>query len=468
MTGTGSTNGSNLNSGSTTSAPAYSDTAGNGSWVGTGTLTYTPTDGSTPATTVSAGMWASVYTGTPTATPYIAQVASVGAGANGVITLSATNTFGTAPATSAVAKCIVGGPFADFGIVAGSCALHTGTVTQSTRINIQAAGTYSNTSTAVSLALAGTATMALWWRGYQTTPGDQDGNPLATAGTNIPSITFTTGTLTISGAHQMFSSLDMSGAPSAALVTNNGSATTFYRFRCTNSSANASAYCLNSYSGSANIAASYFKLTGTGQQCMYLGGNSTSILGSYISGGSSGISLVSTAVLVAYCVFDSVHGDAITSIANSVYVVGCSFYNPTGNGINFTTGPANLTTIANCYFEGVTSASKYAINNSTGTNTDLIHCIANAYYNCTGTVNGVGDFPLIFDNGILSGSAFNAPASQNFTINSLGYALGFPGTLEKVSASDVGYRDVGALQHQGAAGLSGQIMRVAGQHFPVW
>jgi hypothetical protein len=57
------------------------------------------------------------------------------------------------------------------------------------------------------------------------------------------------------------------------------------------------------------------------------------------------------------------------------------------------------------------------------------------------------------------------PGSQNFTINSSGYALGYPGGFEKVS-SCASYLDVGALQHQ-ASGM-GQIMRVAGQHFPVW
>ncbi len=153
----------------------------------------------------------------PANTPYIAQVSSVGSGADGTITLSTTNYFGTAPATvTGTATIIVGGAWASLAITtAGSAALHVGTVTQSTRINVQAQ-TISEASNTISFALNGTTTTPVWWRGYQNTPGDQDGNHLATAGTNIPAITFTTGQFEIAGGYIIFSNLDVSSATTSA------------------------------------------------------------------------------------------------------------------------------------------------------------------------------------------------------------------------------------------------------------
>ena len=173
--------GSDLNAGSTSSGtPTFATNSGN--W--DGVSVFTPTDGSTPSTTVAPGMWASIYPSGNTTTPYIAKVTAVGSGANGTITLSTSVYFGTVPsANSGSRNCVVGGAWADFGMIGSGAALASGTVTQSTRINIQA-GTYANTSTTLTFGLAGTATNPLWWRGYQNTPGDQDNNATATAGTN--------------------------------------------------------------------------------------------------------------------------------------------------------------------------------------------------------------------------------------------------------------------------------------------
>jgi hypothetical protein len=454
-------NGSDLNAGSTSGSAIYTSTSGN--W--NGTSVFTPTDGSTPANSVNVGDWCSVYPNSNSVAPYIAKVTAVGSGVNGTITLSTSNYFGTAPASNSGSISIRdGGAWADFGIIGSGAALSTGTVTQSTRINIQA-GTYANNTTTLTFALAGAATTPLWWRGYQNTPGDQDGNPTATAGTNIPSITFTTGQMVLSGNHQTFSSMDVSGACTASggQVKSSGSPILLYRFRSTNTAANTNSVALSGNSTLLTTISCYFKATTTATATATIASGSCRVHGCYFTGGAIGLKIGITTT-VTDSVFDTCGGDAI-QVGAAAIIANCSIYNPSGNGINATTVPNNGVLIANCYFDSVTSASKYAITNSTGTNTDLIVCLANAYYNCTGTVNGLGDFPLVFDNGSLVASAFVNPGSQNFTINSIGYGLAFPGGFEKL-ASSVGYLDVGALQHQG--GGLGQIMRVAGQHFPVW
>ncbi len=148
-------------------------------------------------------------------------------------------------------------------------------------------------------------------------------------------------------------------------------------------------------------------------------------------------------------------------------MINCSIYKPTGNGINMTGTFAygGNPFIANTYIDTANQSGKYAITNSSGTNSANLVCVANAYYACTGNVNGLGDAPLIFDSGTLASSAFNAPSSQNFNLNSVGYRLGSPGQFEKLP-NTTGYIDIGAAQHQG--GGMGQIMRTIGQCFPVW
>ena len=138
-------------------------------------------------------------------------------------------------------------------------------------------------------------------------------------------------------------------------------------------------------------------------------------------------------------------------------MINCSIYNPLGHGINIVATVTDCV-IANCYVEGVTQSGKYAIANTSGTNTDLVRCIGNAYYNCpNGTLYGITESFAPFDSGTLASSAFVAPASQNFTINSVGQSIAFPGKFEDVTAYQ-GYLDIGAVQHQASGG--GGIPRI--------
>src|SRR3954470_24403874 len=61
-----------------------------------------------------------------------------------------------------------------------------------TRINVKA-GTYPSAGSILTFNTAGATTAPVWWRGYKTTPGDQDSNNVAVSGTDIPAVTFTTG-----------------------------------------------------------------------------------------------------------------------------------------------------------------------------------------------------------------------------------------------------------------------------------
>jgi hypothetical protein len=318
------------------------------------------------------------------------------------------------------------------------------------RMNMKA-GTYANTTTTRTLSVAGTATALLWWRGFKVTPGDQDTNNVAVAGTDIPSITFTTGQLVISALQQIFSNLDISGACVATngQVSITGGRIKMYRVRIQNTAANAAARAITFAANDCLAAGCYFKATTTAAFCVGNASAYNTLLGCTIVNGAVGYIATTSPANLLHCVFDSPAGDAIQSSV-STYVINCAFYAPGGHGINFTSVPGSAV-IANCYFENVNQASKAAITNTSGTNAALIHLVGNAYYNCTANISGITETFAIFDNGSLGSAAFTAPGSQDFSVGTVAKALGFPGKFENTSAYQ-GYLDVGAVQRQEPAG----------------
>jgi hypothetical protein len=454
------TTGNDLNAGSTNADTAvYTSTGGNFD----GVSVFTPTDGSTPANSVNVGDYADVYNTGDTTARYVAKVATVAAGVNGAITLDTTIVYGTVPTSNNGSRNIkTGGAWASLAVVSPLFA--SVAVPQSTRINVKA-GTYANTSTGRTFGSPGTATKPIWWRGYKTSIGDQDTNNTATAATDIPSFTFTTGQVTISGAHQIWSNLDIASACTTAggAINVTGAENTFYGVRIVNSAANANskAITLNGVL-SLSMTRCYLKATTTANQCVNTaaGAASATLSACVITGGIVGFNASTNTCNLYQCIFDSQAGDAVQcASAGNVYMVNCSVYKPTGNGVSFT-GTIAASWIVNCYFSTVNQASKAAINNTSGTNTDLIRCVGNAYYNCTANTTGLGDFPEILGNGTLAYEAFRNPGSQDFTIIPVGQMIGVPGGFENVSLYK-GYLDVGAVQSQRGA----VINQIINQYF---
>jgi hypothetical protein len=324
------------------------------------------------------------------------------------------------------------------------------------RVNIKA-GTYANTTTSRTLSTAGTTTAPIWWRGYKTTIGDQDANNVATAGTDIPLVTFSTGQMVVSGAHQLFSNISVTSACVTSGGAVNPTATGFkaYRFRVVNSAANANARAISfgASTGASALVACWLEATTTADRCLAIGA-STYVIGCTLTGGIIGVNVGGASSVVSACVFDNQEGDSVVIPGSTSSVVNCSIYSPKGHGINVSSVPASGILIANCHFEDVNQASKYAITNSTGANTNLVTRVANSYRNCTGYENGFGDSPAIFDAGEMGGSGFATPGSQDFDATDYLKAIGFPGLFENTSAYQ-GYLDNGAVQRQEPAGGGG-------------
>lgn len=321
------------------------------------------------------------------------------------------------------------------------------------RLNVLA-GTYASTTTTRTFAAVGTTTAPIWWRGFKATIGDQDANNVAVAGTDIPSLTFTTGQMVVSGAHHIFSSLDITGACTTAggQVTWSGTAGDMHGVRITNTAVNSAGRALTTFSGASGLSCvrCYFTTAATTvDRIINNGAASLNLYGCVFDGGTLGI-LVSSSATLAFCAFYNQSSDAIFVTGTTALISNCSFYAPTGNGVNVASPAAGII-VANCYFENVNQAAKAAINNTSGTNTNLIRCIGNSYYNCTANTSGLGDSPLIYDNGTLGSAGFVAPGSKNFALNSVAKALGFPGLFENTSVYQ-GYLDPGAVQRQEPVG----------------
>lgn len=312
-----------------------------------------------------------------------------------------------------------------------------------TRLNVKA-GTYANTTTGRAFAAIGTTTAPIWWRGFKTTPGDQDANNVAVAGTDIPSWTFTTGQISTAGAHHIFSNIDVNSAciTGGGAWTITGATFKMYRCRITNTAANTNALAANFGGTGEHAAGCYFQATTTASHATNLNSLNGSMVGCVINGGIIGLSATAQTCSMFGCVLYGQAGDAInTSIA--ININGCSIYAPLGHGINFTAATNSL--VINNLFSTVNQASKAGIANTSGTNTNLIVCIANGYYNCTANRSGLTEDFTVFDRGTLASDPFAAAASQNFALNPVAKALGFPDLFENTSLFQ-GYLDLGAVQ----------------------
>ncbi len=449
-------NGSNLNAGSTCSdvgggsnSAVYTSQGGNFD----GTSLFTPTDGQTTSTKVAIGDWVALCNTGDAQARCIVKVSNVAAGLDGAITVDVATRYGTVPTVNSGSReCRAGGSLASWGITATNGAMNTGSILQPTRINVKA-GTYANTTTARTLAQSGAATLPLWWRGYLSTPGDQDTNNVAVAGTDIPDFTFTTAQLTISATTITFSAISFTSAQTGSTtgsVNLSGSVQLFYGCQFTSTGANANSMACNSSAGGSPKTFERCKFTANAAATAALrnASGNMNISDCVMTGGITNYTAATgTAGNFNQCVFDSAAGDAlgITGGSGSLILTNCSIYAPTGNGVNIITVPTGGCVIKNNYFENVNQASKAAINNTSGTNSSQIICIGNAFFNCTATYTGLSETFTILDGGTLASVGFLAGSTQNFTMLKVGQNIGAGGTFESTSTYQ-GFRDVGAVQ----------------------
>jgi hypothetical protein len=330
------------------------------------------------------------------------------------------------------------------------------------RYNVKAS-TKASGATSLSFSGVGTTTAPNWWRGYKTAIGDMDGHPSSTrtAGTDFPLVTFTSGAVTVGGAHQIFSNIEFRGtAPGTRLVGVTGSKVKFVRCRFDNQEAASSSYAVRSSSDGVCYTDCWFKATSTASNVCILE-ERTTVTGCVFRGGGNGcMADLTGGGVIAFldCAFDANGDDSIESVGaagNPLIVDGCTFYNPGGHGVNVTTTVPEMLLVRNCLFHTITVASKYAVNMPSGSN--VPHLIGNAWYNVTTRTNNVTEALEFFGITESSDPCTNA-AGHDFSLVSGAASKGaaLPQLFENESYKS--FRDAGAVQRQEAGGGGGVLV----------
>lgn len=433
------TTGSNLNAGSTTSDSA-SVTSTNGDWGNAAANRFTAASG-TPFSAVSVGEWAAVHLDAASATVYVAQVTAINAG-GASIDLSTTAKYGTAPATSATGRtCKIGGAWAT-----PAHALTFGSTTaayNSTTIHIKS-GTYANTTTTITANITGATTAPVVVNGYNTTPGDCDLGQQLTK----PLISFTTGRFNATGSHVTYANISFTSAnTSNATFGHAGASMTLHRCRADNTNAGASSSAVSvSAVANAHVTDCYLTATTTATRILQNQGF-TNITDTYFDGGAIGVENTagsSNVCNVHNCIFDAptTYGIYFNS-AGGGHVDRCSFYNVGADAIRFATVPTNGSRISNNVF--VDSAT-YNVNNSSGTDTNLVVFRSNASYS-PGTAHTAG-FGDVVAWGLVTETAqpFINGGSNDFRLVTGALARGAVTSRRFENTTITSYRDRGAVQ----------------------
>lgn len=383
------TTGNNLNAGSTTSDNALA-TSTNGNWDTASANRFVAAGGATPFLSVTVGMYASIYLDAATNAVFVSKVTAVDVGGTYIEVSKTANKLGTAPTAGATGRsCKVGGAWAGTALM--SSLFLSQTIDQATRINVKA-GTYAETSARAPTA-AGTTALLLWWRGYNTTPGDLDDySGLAKPLWNCTG----SGRYTFAGNFTNYSNIEIACAVANPSVTISAADVKLHRCKITNTTAN-SAACALSLGGTRFVCSCcYLQSTSTATYIVD-GANAVAnfvFFGTVITGGGIGIgNLAQGADLsVMLCKFLSPGGRGIQSpqTTGSFRCYATTIYGSGSHGIEFTGAYTGNGSIINSNFWGVTG---YGINASGGTTTTIFRA-GNDFRSCSsGDENGLGDSP---------------------------------------------------------------------------
>jgi hypothetical protein len=414
-----------------------------------GVSVFTVGDGSNPSSFILVGDYVSLYQTGDTAARCVAKVTAV---TSTTVTIDTTIKYGTVPTSGSSGTRMLkhGGAWASLAITATNAAFNTGTVPQSTQVNIKA-GVYANAATTRALGMAGTVTAPMIWSGYKTAINDQDNNLLAVNGTDIPQFTFTTATASFATHVTVRNVQFLTTGIAANFLAFNTTDVTFINVRVTNTNAVAGAQLANiTQSGFAAIGCQFVTTSVSTK-----GVNAAQVaafIGCYFASGITALSCSAQTTIVG-CVFDTQTGDAV-STSTTFSAANCSFFGvggtSLGNGINITSTPASLCFISNCYFEGYTTAAKAAIMNSSGANTTWFKLVGNAYFNCTANWSGFGDYPLVGDVPTLASSGYTAGGSDNFYPTTVLRGVGYPSRIPGLGAF-TNYQTPGAVDASAVA-----------------
>lgn len=323
------------------------------------------------------------------------------------------------------------------------------------QINIKA-GNYS--PGAIAFSDDGSAGSPIWFRGYNTTPGDCDAFDGALP--TLPAIDMSTNQLSCTGAYNWFSGLNVTGATTTAngqvLINDVDHLMWNCKVACTAANSNGRALTVASSGTGSRFMNVLFTATTTASVMVQITPVSVSLSGCVFRGSSIGISTAGETT-IARCIFDDQSSHAIQCSVDA-NVSQCSIYSPGGDGIRLLS-TAGSGEIRNNIFE---SCGAYAVNSSAGTVASVL-IVHNGYYNSTtADLNGVVESQQIGDVSLAS-SPFTNAASDDFTLTSGTTAKGAGAPGYVVDINNIGYPDLGALQTEAGGSNTYSRSRVVNQ-----
>lgn len=426
----------------------------NGGW-NSGTGVYTPTSGN-PSSTVTVNDWASVFIDGATAPVFIAKVTAV---SSTTVTVSTTLKAGTAPTTAGTGISInVGGAWSGpattvnfpFNFASGTMV----STSDSTRVNIKNDKTYSITATLDHQAIG-----PVYFQGYTTTFND-GGKSIIDGGTTGASYTLATNANSNGVDRNFIADLifQNNGATgtAAGLSWGNGTRSGLFRvvvhdvrgqgFASADNCYECEAYACNKSNDSVGAG---FSFVGSALlvRCVSHDNTGSNSAGFYTQ--AAGSRLIN-------CISDTNggHGFWEQNITGGNTLIGCDFYNNTGDGYQHITSAIN-SMIVNCNF---ISNGGYGINISSGTSTGYImNC--GFYNNTSGAKNNTGRMQE-FGTVTYGAVPYTDAPNGDFRLSSSSAKGTGRGSFTQTSASytgTIGYPDIGAAQHQDTGGSTGPI-----------
>lgn len=319
-------------------------------------------------------------------------------------------------------------------------------------VNVRS-GTYANTTTDRTFATNGTVTAPVWFRGFNATPGDCEADPTLAH----PQITFTTGRFIGTGAHLIWSCLDVSGARTTnSQASTTGASCRSHRCRFTNTGTNANSLAL-SVGGTGQLSLSFCYLSADSAAGSVLTTTTgTFVYRSAFEGGGAGINPTGGNLFVVQSALNRCgsHGFNAATTSN-LFVVGCTIAGCGGDGVRLAATP-NFGMIAHCL---IAQNGGWGINNSTGTAITLMHRYGNDFYsNTSGNETGLGDSPSISELAESASPFANLAGGDLALLVTSAARGGGGGPFENQSYS--GYGDVGAIQrHEGVPRIGSPLIR---------
>jgi hypothetical protein len=257
----------------------------------------------------------------------------------------------------------------------------------------------------------------------------------------------------------LLSSVDLSATTctTSVLAISGSSGVNLRRVRVQNSNAAAGSSAVST-TKTMIVQECWFKATSTAS-LVYDSTSLVTAIGCVFEGGITSVSITNFNYgICVNCVFDSptTYGISYLATTTSLFVAGCSFYNPGSDAIRLSAITTGFAQITNNIFSTV---GGYAINVSTASlTTGVVWNAFNAFHSITsGNTNGLPESTGL-GNQALSTSPFVNATGDDFSLvaGSAVVSAGAPGLLENQTYTSA--LDMGAVQRLPSAGNAGAII----------